>query len=193
MKSKRIRQREQKKRQNKNKKASVKTGFLYLLLCVDDDIIRLKIKEAKEKMGLDMYMHKYEECRETGKVCYKRRVEEVGYWGKAYPIASLFKEHFKEMETAEWERDTYKVTKESLKDVAVVLKETLLHNKLPTCFIEYRDKFPYSNSSEQRLFDDNGEYNNKFYSMVEDALFQIEGILTRTDFNGEVIVYSESW
>ena len=128
-------------------------------------------------MGLDMYLYKInKESPET-----ILNGIEVAYWRKANQIRKWFVDH-----TSYDEDDNCSqaiVFKEDLEQLVEDCRQVLEDHSLADSILPTRSGFFFGSC----------EYDDWYFSQLEDTIETIENILQTTDWENEQIVYSDWW
>ena len=127
-------------------------------------------------MGLDMYMNRRLKTDTNGKYA-----QEVAYWRKANQIRQWIVNHT-EMEEDD-DCEIIPMTKELLEQL-IKDCEKVIANPLRA-----KEIMPTSSG----FFFGNTEYNEWYFDQLHDTITQIKNILETTDFDKEVIEYTEWW
>lgn len=135
-------------------------------------------------MGLDMYLFRQKKFRE-GDDAYNELVkemsEEVMYWRKANQIRSWIVNNT--IYEDDWNCEEVELTKETLEKLKADC-ETVMDDPSKA-----RKIFPTS----AKFFFGSTDYDEWYFNELETTAKEIEIILKETDFENEIIYYTEWW
>lgn len=127
-------------------------------------------------MGLDMYMHRRLKTDVEGK--YQK---EVAYWRKANQVRQWLVDH-----TDLHPDDNCRiipVTKDILEQLIKDCEEVITHPQRAEEIM----------STSAGFFFGSYDYDEWYFEQIQDTIRQIKSILETTDFDNEVIEYTEWW
>lgn len=107
---------------------------------------------------------------------------EVAYWRKANQIRQWFVNHIEEFNSDD-NCEYYKITKELLVELITDCKAVLNNHDLATELIPTSSGFYFGST----------EYDEWYYKDLEDTIKMCEDVIETTDWDNEVVVYTESW
>ena len=117
-------------------------------------------------------------------VVFRSIWEEIGYWRKANHIHKWFVVH---VQGGEDDCEKYEVTKSNLLDLKTVCEEVLSLKGKDEGRIE--EILPTTSG----FFFGGTEYDEYYFSDVEETIRIINNVLETTDFEKELVVYQSSW
>ena len=107
---------------------------------------------------------------------------EVAYWRKANQIRQWFVDHIEEFDEDD-NGDYYEVTKELLEDLIVDCKYVL----------DNHDEADEVMPSSSGFFFGSTDYDEWYFETLENTIEMCERVIKETDWDNEIVVYTESW
>lgn len=157
------------------------------------------------------YVHRYASWDREKKYGWKTIFETVADWRKANHIHNWF---VKNVQDGNDNCGTYEVTKDKLEELLTICNEVLTASKLVEGKI--KNGYRYTNGKEEVIYEDgeyiedssvaekllptrsgcffgSTEYDQWYLSDVKHTIDVIEKVLSTTNFEHEIVMYSSSW
>lgn len=107
---------------------------------------------------------------------------EVAYWRKANQIRLWFVDHIEEFSIND-NGEYYKVTRELLEDLIYDCRYVLDNHDEADSILPTSSGFFFGNT----------DYDEWYFNTLEDTIKKCNNVLNETDWDNEVVVYTESW